>query len=246
MNYYNYFTEIEEHFVRRRGKSLLVSPMDWSLIAAWRDTGVPLHVALRGIDVAMDAFFAKKHRQSEKVSTLFYCHDSVMAEYARHLESHLGENASDRNVKAREAGLKPPEEDGVGPDKAGVQRFLAERIAEIKALHAKQSAAGGPSDEIERVLRRLEEIARDAGSDNQLELESLERDLGILDEALVLALRGMIPPEFVEEWEKEARKELKVYRKRLPKDTYTRILENFRRSKIHRHFGLGELSLFHL
>jgi hypothetical protein len=56
MNYYNYFTEIEEHFVRRRGKHLMVSPMDWSLIAVWRDSGVPLHVALRGIDLAMDTF----------------------------------------------------------------------------------------------------------------------------------------------------------------------------------------------
>jgi hypothetical protein len=74
----------------------------------------------------------------------------------------------------------------------------------------------------------------------------LERDLGILDEALVLVLRSMIPPESMEEWEKEAKKELKVYRKRLPKDTYARILENFRRSRIHRHFGVGELSLFHL
>jgi hypothetical protein len=246
MNYYNYFTEIEEHFVRRRGKSLLVSPMDWSLIEAWRDTGVPLHVALRGIDVAMDAFFAKKHRQSEKVNTLFYCHDSVMAEYARHLESHLGENPPDRNVEAGEAGKKPAEENAEGPDQAAVERFLAERIAEIKVLQAKQSAAGGPSEEIERVLSRLDEISQDAGSDKQLELESLERDLGILDEALVLVLRSMIPPESMEEWEKEAKKELKVYRKRLPKDTYARILENFRRSRIHRHFGVGELSLFHL
>ena len=28
-NYYNYFTEIEETFVRRRGKHLLLSPIDW-------------------------------------------------------------------------------------------------------------------------------------------------------------------------------------------------------------------------
>ena len=31
MNYYNYFTEIEEHFVQRRGKYLLISPMGLEL-----------------------------------------------------------------------------------------------------------------------------------------------------------------------------------------------------------------------
>ena len=79
MNYYNYFTEIEEHFVRRRGKHLLISPMDWALIASWRDAGVPLQVALRGIDIAMDAFYAKQRRGTSKVNSLCYCHDAVMA-----------------------------------------------------------------------------------------------------------------------------------------------------------------------
>jgi len=48
------------------------------------------------------------------------------------------------------------------------------------------------------------------------------------------------------EWELEAKGELKVYRKRLPKETYQKILDNFLRSKIHRLFNVGELSLFHL
>ena len=70
MNYYNYFTEIEEHFVRRRGKHLLISPMDWGLIATWRDAGVPLHVALRGIDIAMDGFFARQGDAAVRRSTV--------------------------------------------------------------------------------------------------------------------------------------------------------------------------------
>ena len=44
MNYFNYFTEIEDAFVRRRGKHLLLSPMDWALIESWKELKVPLHV----------------------------------------------------------------------------------------------------------------------------------------------------------------------------------------------------------
>jgi hypothetical protein len=246
MNYYNYFTEIEEHFVRRRGKHLFVSPLDWSLIATWRDTGVPLHVALRGIDVAMDAFFARKRPEHDRVSTLVYCHSSVMTEYARHLESHLGEESEGEAGEAGKDKGEPARQESAGPNKEAVEQFLAQRIAEIRALLAKQPVAGESAEGIGRIQSRLEEIARDAAGDHRPDLESLERDLGILDEALVLSLRARIPEQQLAEWEKEGRTELKVYRKKLPKDTYERILENYLRSKVRRHFNIGELSLFHL
>src|SRR5215467_6867759 len=54
VNYFNYFTEIEEHFQRRRGGVLLLSTLDWALIEIWKDAGIPLEAALRGIDAAFD------------------------------------------------------------------------------------------------------------------------------------------------------------------------------------------------
>jgi hypothetical protein len=242
MNYYNYFTEIEEHFVRRRGKHLYVSPMDWSLIATWRDSGVPLHVALRGIDRAMDSFVAKQSRNDSRVSSLFYCHASVMEEYARHLESHLGEAPAEAGGTASPAPLQTPE----GPDKQAVLEFLNARIAEIKTLYTKLSALEGASEGIDRIVLRLEEIARDLETDNQVDFEALDRDLAILDEALVRDLHKAISPEQIAAWEQEAKKELKIYRKKLPKETFGKILDNFLRTKIHRHFTIGELSLFHM
>ena len=53
-NYFNYFTEIEEHFQRRRGGILLLSTLDWALIETWKDAGIPLEAVLRGIDAAFD------------------------------------------------------------------------------------------------------------------------------------------------------------------------------------------------
>jgi hypothetical protein len=237
MNYYNYFTEIEEHFVRRRGKHLLISPMDWGLIAAWRDAGVPLQVALRGIDIAMDGFHARQ-RGSSKVNTLCYCHDSVMTEYANHLESRVGESAE-----------KPPEEstskEKDSPGIAVAIDLVSERIGEIKALAAKQlheSTRAG----VERVMARVEEVLTNLQSAARFDSESLERDLQITDALLVEALRASVPPEQMLEWEQEAKKELKVYRKKLPKDTYEKIHDNFIRDRIHRNFGIGELSIFRL
>jgi len=50
-NYFNYFTEVEEHFQRARGTALfLMSPLDWALVETWKNAGVPLEAVLRGID----------------------------------------------------------------------------------------------------------------------------------------------------------------------------------------------------
>jgi hypothetical protein len=245
MNYYNYFTEIEEHFVRRRGKHLYVSPLDWSLIATWRDSGVPLHVALRGIDIAMDGFFARTRKIQTKVNTLLFCHDAVMTEYARHLESHQGEAESGAAAPPSKAVAEEP--DAAVPSKAAILRYLAVRMGEIKALREKQS---GQEDElfqtVERVVRRLEEITADLEGESEVELEAVERDLGMLDELLTDALCRAAGDDQLAEWEKEAKKDLKVYRKRLPKETYGRILSNYIRSRVRSKFGVGELSLFQL
>jgi hypothetical protein len=243
MNYYNYFTEIEEHFVKRRGKHLLISPMDWGLIAAWRDAGVPLNVALRGIDIAMDGFFAKQHRGNSKVNSLCYCHDAVMTEYAGYVESRVGE--STESFQSAAAGAENAAEKKDGPDPAEILAFISSRIDEIKTLLAKQYP-GEDSEGIPRVLARLEEMRQNAETDSSIDSEKIERDLVNIDEILVAELQALLPPEQAAEWEKEAKKELKVYKKRLPKETYEKIHGNFMRDRIHKKFNIGEMSLFRL
>jgi hypothetical protein len=243
MNYYNYFTEIEEHFVKRRGKHLLISPMDWGLIAAWRDAGVPLNVALRGIDVAMDGFFAKQHRGNSKVNSLCYCHDAVMSEYAGYMESRVGE--SSESFQNAPADVETAAEKQDGPDPAEILAFISLRIDEIKTLVAKQYQGEDPEG-IPRVLARLEEMKQSLETAGRADSEKLERDFAIVDEILVAELRACISPEQAAEWEKEAKKELKVYKKRLPKETYEKIHGNFVRDKIHKNFNIGEFSLFRL
>jgi hypothetical protein len=245
MNYYNYFTEIEEHFVRRRGKHLLISPLDWSLISTWRESGVPLHVALRGIDIAMDTWDSKPHRPSDRLSTLFYCHDAVMAEYARHLEAHIGESTAESRSESGETASPQKLSSDQGPDKGALLAFLEARIREIKSLRAKHYQ--GENDEgIDRILSRLDEILHSAATEERQDLEALDRDLGILDALLIPELRSEIPIQQLDGWEQEARRELKIYKKRLPKETYDKIVENYLRGRIHRHYNIGELSLFQL
>src|ERR1700722_8053346 len=82
-NYFNYFTEIEEHFQRARATSLfLLSPLDWALIESWKNSGVPLEAVLRGIDAAFEKWRAKRSR-AQLVNSLAFCAQAVMVEAQR-------------------------------------------------------------------------------------------------------------------------------------------------------------------
>ena len=83
LNYFNYFTEIEEHFQRSRGTSLfLLSPLDWALIETWKNSGVPLEAVLRGIDAAFEKWRAKRTRV-QMVNSLAFCAQAILVETQR-------------------------------------------------------------------------------------------------------------------------------------------------------------------
>jgi hypothetical protein len=243
--YYNYFTEIEEHFVRRRGKHLLVSPMDWHLIASWRNVGVPLNVALRGIDIAMDGHFARHTRGVSKVNSLCYCHDAVMEAHAGYLESRVGEAAAESGTETGAGDSPDTQEEEFG--KGAILAFLSERISEIESLLAKQYECRS-LENIERAFARMREISLDLQSGARPDAEGLERDLGILDNLLCEELALWISIEEKETWELEAKNDkiLKIYKKQLPKENYEKMRENYFRDKSRKKFHFGELSLFRI
>src|SRR5437868_15062992 len=90
-NYFNYFTEIEERYQKRRGTVLLLSTLDWALIETWKDAGIPLEAVLRGIDAAFDTYDRKPARaKTRKVNSLAYCAQEVLAAAAEMTDAALG------------------------------------------------------------------------------------------------------------------------------------------------------------
>ncbi len=82
-NYFNYFTEVEEHFQRARGTSLfLLSPLDWALIESWKSSDIPLEAVLRGIDAAFEKWRSRRQR-AQQVNGLAFCAQAVLTEAQR-------------------------------------------------------------------------------------------------------------------------------------------------------------------
>lgn len=222
-----------------------MSPLDWHLIASWRNAGVPLNVALRGIDIAMDGYYTRHTRGVSKVNSLCYCHDAVMDAYANYLESRVGEATPESASESNVFDSPNSKEGEFGKDV--ISAFLSDKITEIESLLTKQHECCTP-DNIERALARLREIESGVKSGSNPDTEALERDLGILDNLLCEELWGWLDAREQEALEQEAKNDkiLKVYKKQLPKESYEKMRKNFFRDKTRKKFHIGELSLFRI
>ena len=88
-NYFNYFTEIEEHFQKCRGKIQPLSPLDWSLIESLQEVGIPLKIVLRGMDKAFERY-SKRTGKIRKINSLSYCTQMILTEYEKQKENNQG------------------------------------------------------------------------------------------------------------------------------------------------------------
>jgi hypothetical protein len=98
-NYFNYFTEIEEHWQHCRGTIALLSPLDWALIESFQESGIPLEVVLRGMETAF-AKHAKRPSKVQKVNSLSYCSQAILSEFERFQESSVGKHEPGESVSA--------------------------------------------------------------------------------------------------------------------------------------------------
>ena len=92
-NYFNYFTEIEEYFWRKRGAHLLVSPLDWVIVETWQKAGIPIDAVLRGIDSAFESHQRSRRGAGRPLKSLAYCVDAVLDAAAEKKEGRHGHGA---------------------------------------------------------------------------------------------------------------------------------------------------------
>ncbi|HEY0546182.1 MAG TPA: hypothetical protein VGC91_12450 [Pyrinomonadaceae bacterium] len=247
MNYFNYFTEIEDAFIRRRGKHLLLSPMDWALIESWKEMGVPLHVALRGIEHAFDSFEAKPRRRS--VKTLMYCQEEVEAQYAEWLESQTGAAAvaADENGAHADA-LEAEKAEQLPFPRATIQAHLSRVSVELKRLCAERKRAGRDDfcETVTRASSRLDGLAQDFEQATRPNAESLEESLTSLEKMLDEALIACLSSKELAAARAETEAQLESYRNRMEAATYRQTFDNLLLKRLREQSNVPRLSLFYL
>jgi hypothetical protein len=250
-NYFNYFTEIEEHFQRRRGGILLLSTLDWALIETWKDAGIPLDAALRGIDAAFDRY-DQRPSKSKKVNSLAYCAQEVLAAAEDMKEAAVGAERESSNeaggdaaaASAATSAATAPANRGFNPsDIAAYLRKNAEQLENAK-LPAKASV--DPTIIARETAITLREMAEQLPAQKSSRLEDVERRLTVLEEKLLAALVAATPDEDLVAVRAQADRELAPYRSKMPAAQIDQLLKQYIHKRLLEKYGLPRLSLFYM
>jgi hypothetical protein len=241
LNYFNYFTEIEERFQQRRGALLLLSTLDWALIETWQEAGIPLDAALRGIDAAFDKYEARQKKgRMRKINGLAWCAQAVMEAAEELREAAAGTAvAKAEGAEARESGFEH-------------ERVAAHLEAAAVALDGATVAAEACAATAVR-LRELAAAVRapensTAAQDGAAaqDLETLERTLTVLEEKLYASLTAAAPEDLLVRLKEHAARELAPYRARMGAVQLRQVEHQFVQKQLLVHYNLPRLSLFYM
>jgi len=233
-NYFNYFTEIEEHYQRRRGTILLLSTLDWALIETWKNAGIPLEAVLRGIDESFDKY-DQRPSKSKKVNSLAYCAQAVLAAAEDMKEAAVG-------AAADSSPAKPP-----GFEVAAIAAFLrgnAEKLENAKMPERVGFATGTLARECAGSLRAIAEEIERGGKLPRL--EDLERRLTVLEEKLMAALMAVTPDDHLVEVRAEADRDLAPHRRNMTAAQVEQLHKQYVRKRLLERSGVPRLSLFYM
>ena len=230
-NYFNYFTEIEERFLQRRGGGLLLSTLDWALIETWKDAGIPLEAALRGIDSAFDRY-EQRPSKTKKVNSLAYCSQAVLG---------AAEDMKEAAVGAA---------DGVKRESA--QEFEAEAVASYlrrnaDALEAAKWAEAGAAAKplVLKTAETLRQLAEDTKK-KPARLEDLERHLTVLEEKLFAVLLTSSVDQEIVAIRAEADRDLIPYRRKMSGAQIDQLHKQYVHKRLLEKYRLPRLSLFYM
>ncbi|MEP6787515.1 MAG: hypothetical protein ABJB40_03730 [Acidobacteriota bacterium] len=225
MNYFNYFTEIEETFIRRRGKNLFLSPLDWALIEAWQDRGIPLHIVIRSIESVFDVF-DKLPPGTRSIKSLFYCREEIEIQYKEWQTSQTGKSEETTHDAATAA--------------FSTDAVAAHIANAIGALNGNSMPV--LKEDIERAIIRLEELSANMSSD----FATIDATLGDIEKLLDRAMLTKWEGEHLKSLEKEVAAQLRGYKADMDAAAYKNTFDLMLLKRLREEAGMPRLGLFYL
>lgn len=240
LNYFTYFSDIEEHFWRKRGAHILVSPLDWAILETWQKASIPLEAVLAGIDRAFESYGrSKRGAAGRPLKSLAYCVDSVLDAAERWKEAHAGTNPAEARSQ------KPASAESFSRDEL---RAFFERVQEKLAAAAATCSARVPelAARVGECRQRHGELLPLLETPGWLDTEDLERRLTVLEEKLVLAVEQFAEDDAVLNARRELDRSLAPYRRKMTAAQIAALEKQFLRKRLFEEYGLPRLSLFYI
>ena len=225
MNYYNYYTEIEDTFIRRRGKNLFLSPLDWALIEVWQERGIPLHIVIRSIESVFDVY-DKQPPGTRTIKSLFYCREEIEVQYREWQTAQTGKSVETDDESASS-----------GFSTEAVRQQIENAINALKS-----NSASGLQEDISRAVERLNELATNLTDD----FEAVDGTLGDIEKLLERAMLTNWDKLHLKALEKEVAGELRQYKAEMEAEAYKNTFDLMLLKRLREEAGIPRLGLFYL
>jgi hypothetical protein len=233
-NYFNYFTEIEEYFWKKRGAHLLVSPLDWAIMETWQKAGVPLEAALKGIDSAFESYGRSRRGGGKPLKSLAYCTDAVLDAAVE-----IQEAAAGATPKTKKTSAEPFSRDEL-------RAYFVRNIRQISGAAEKQIAANPAlAKQLTELTGSVTSILPILEAPGTLDLEDLERRLTILDEKMQSALTQHATEDQMLRIRREVDSQLTQYRRKMKAEQIALVERQYIQKRLLEEFGLPRLSLYY-
>ena len=238
LNYFNYFTEIEEYFWRKRGAHLLVSPLDWAILETWQKSQIPLEAVLCGIDSAFESYSrSRRGAGGRPLKSLAYCVDAVLEAAEQMQESSAGAGPA---IRPRDSAQEPFSRDEL-------RRFLDDRAAKLLASAAQNKEASPHlAEQLSAAAAVTPEMKALLDSPSKLDLEDFERRLTVLEDKISAALSAVADNDKMLGIRREMDRALAPYRRKMSAQQLAEIERQFVQKRLFEIYGLSRLSLYYL
>jgi hypothetical protein len=232
-NYFNYFTEIEEHFWKKRGAHLLVSPLDWAIMETWFKAGVPLEAALKGIDRAFESYQRSRRGAGKPLKSLAYCTDAVL-EAAEEQQEAAGGAQSPTCGKTREPFSREE-----------LLAYLKQNAGQLRKAASRYEAHAELADFLRQSAEKLAFSETLLEAPGKLDLEDLERRMTILDEKIHAALLTHASEDLMLKIRREVDSQLAAYRRKMKAEQLALVEKQYSQKRLLDEYQLPRLSLYY-
>jgi hypothetical protein len=233
-NYFNYFTEIEEYFWKKRGSHLLVSPLDWAIMETWQKAGVSLEAVFKGIDRAFESYGRSRRGAGKSLKSLAYCTDAVLDAAEEAQEAAAGKAAAIPSAKP--APFEREELRRYFQRNAATLRAAAEAYTENRPLVTLWLEG----------LRALDACILLLDGPGAIDVEDLERRLTLLDERIHAGLILHAGEKLVLQLRREMDNALSPYRRKMKAEQLALVEKQYLQKRLLEEFRIPRFSLFYL
>jgi hypothetical protein len=247
-NYFNYFTEIEEYFWKKRGAHLLVSPLDWAIMETWQKAGIPLDAALKGIDRAFESYQrSRRGGLGKPLKSLAYCTDAVLEAAEEQREAAAGSGSSSTGATGAVRATRAAPKEMFSREE--IKAYFARNVDRVQAVAKKlvtNQAEIEFSSRLREIAKSLESSMVLLDTPGSLDLEDLERRLTILDDKQQALMASHVNEERMLQLRREMDGQLAAYRKKMKAEQLALVEKQYIQKRLLEEFGLPRLSLFYL